>query len=117
MRAFFYGFSKANAAIRWLVVMAGLCLIAYSWVDNKLNYTEVTAVIESKEQICTPNGKKMRCRSGLRVRYTSPADDTRHSAVVVPNSGAKIEEAAKLQPGDQWRILAHDDKPEVLKAE
>jgi hypothetical protein len=117
MRAFFSAFSKTNSLIRSLVVFAGLCLIAYSWVDNKLNYTEVTAIIESTEQICTPNGNKMRCRTGYRVRYTSPADNTRHSAVVIPSSGAKITEAARLHPGDEWRILAHDDKPEILKAE
>lgn len=117
MRAFFSAFAKTNSLIRGLVVFAGLCLIAYSWVDNKLNYTEVTAVVESTEQVCTPNGKKMRCRTGYRVRYTSPADGNRHSALVIPSSGEKIMEATKLQPGDQWRILAHDDKPEALKAE
>jgi len=117
MRAFFVGFLKVNGAIRWLVVFAGLCLIAYSWVDNKLNYTEVTGVVEAVEPVCTQKGTKMRCRTGVRVRFTSPADGVRHSAMVIPSSGQKLLEADKLRPGDEWRILAHDDKPEVLKAE
>ncbi len=117
MRAFFYSFAKVSGVIRMLIVVAGLCLIAYSWADNKLNYTEVSADILGFETVCEEKGKKRICRDGAYVAYRSPADGLMHQGTVIPSSARKSLELTHLKPGDRWTVLAHDDKADVVKVD
>ena len=56
-------------------------------------------------------------RTAVHVRYKSPADGQEHSGVVIPIGSKMSVQAAKFRPGDRWKILAHDDKPDDIKAE
>src|SRR5436190_13473987 len=118
LRAFFRG----GQIVRLLVVCAGLLLLAYSAVDNALNFTKVSAVVEGVEQVCVEKGKPaatavscreanfdrkgMRSYQAVRVRYRSPADGQEHSGSIIPVGSKKAVEATRLKHGDRWTILA-----------
>ena len=38
-------------------------------------------------------------------------------ALPFPTGSKMAVQAAKFRPGDRWKILAHDDKPDDIKAE
>jgi hypothetical protein len=130
VRAFFAGYR----AVRLLIVILGLGLWAVSSLKNALNYTAVVARVERVEQVCRPagvpvqestscatvlansSGKRLFRHTAVHVRYKSPADGQERSGVVFP-IGRKAVQADNLRPGDRWKILAHDDKPDDIKAE
>ena len=131
MRAFLSG----QRIVHLLIVAVGLCLWGYSAANNALNYTKTVAEVERVEDVCVQvgkpletatnclevqadsGGKRMRRYRAVLVRYTSPADGREHRGSVIPIGGQKAVEASHLQPGTRWKILAHDDKPEDIKAE
>jgi hypothetical protein len=130
MRAFLFGFRFVHL----IVVVLGLILLAASSFRNALDYTATQAQVLRVEERCVPTGapmgaatnceearlrfrgKRLRHYTAVHVSYTSPADGRVHNGVLIP-IGRKAVEAAKLRPGDRWKILAHDDKPEDIKAE
>jgi hypothetical protein len=126
-------FLAGRRTVAILVFIAGLILLAVSVVKNAMDYTEVVARVEGLEHVCRPagapieaytdcavavptGGKRLLRHVVVRVPYRSPADDQEHSGVVIPIGGRKAVEAARLRPGDRWKILAHD-KPEDFKVE
>ena len=131
MRAFLAG----QRAVRLLIVILGLGLWGFSSIKNALNYTAVLARVERVEEMCRPagvpiqestncvtalansNGKRLLRHTAVHVRYKSPADGQEHSGVVIPIGSKMALQAAKLRPGDRWKILAHDDKPGDVHAE
>jgi hypothetical protein len=130
MRAFLFGFRFVHL----IVVVLGLILLAASSFRNALDYTATQAQVLRVEERCVPSGapmkaamnceearlrfggKRLRHYTAVHVSYTSPADGRVHNGVLIP-LGRKAVQAAKLRPGDPWKILAHDDKPEDIKAE
>jgi hypothetical protein len=130
MRAFLFGFRFVHL----IVVVLGLILLAGSSLRNALDYTTTQAQVLRVEERCVPSGapmqaatnceearlrfggKRLRHYTAVHVTYTSPADGRVHNGVLIP-IGRKAVEAAKLRLGDRWKILAHDDKPEDIKAE
>ena len=131
MRAFLAG----QRAVKLIMVIVGLVLWGFSSLKNALNYTAVVARVERVEQVCraagvpvkestdcatvlaNSNGKRLFRHTAVHVSYKSPADGQEHRGIVVP-IGSKVEaQAANLRPGDRWKILAHDDKPDDIKTE
>jgi hypothetical protein len=130
MRSVLFGFRFVHL----IVVAVGLILLAASSFRNALDYTATQAQVLRVEERCVPTGapmgaatnceearlrfrgKRLRHYTAVHVSYTSPADGRVHNGVLIP-IGRKAVEAAKLRPGDRWKILAHDDKPEDIKAE
>ena len=131
MRAFLAG----QRAVKLLIVIVGLGAWGFSSVKNALNYTAVVARVERVEEMCRPagvpiqestncatalansNGKRLLRHTAVHVRYKSPADGQEHSGIVIPIGSKMADQAAKFRPGDRWKILAHDDKPDDSKAE
>ena len=130
---------RAILAGRRIVLMltffAGLALWAFSAADNALNYTEVSATVDHIEEVCRPVGEPIetatnaRCveaqhgaagkwwhNQAVHVRYRSPADRQQHTGIILPVGGQSAVDADKLRAGDTWTILAHDDKPQDIKA-
>lgn len=126
-------FSLGRFAVTLLVVLAGSILWIYEWINNSLNYTGVVARVERIESVCAPagtppaeatdcrnwparvNGKKVVMHRVARLRYKSPADSAEHSGTIFLHSGVKSANGKRLQAGDDWKILAHDDQPLVIK--
>jgi hypothetical protein len=128
-------FSLGRHIVTLLTVIVGLLLWAYSALDNALNYTAVKAEVVRVEDVCyTPNaatkittncaeaqarsgGRRVTRRKAVYIRYTSPADGQVHDGIIIPVGGKKAVSVSQLRPGDRWEIMAHDDKPEDVKAE
>jgi hypothetical protein len=120
------------------MILVGLALWGISSIRNAMNYTSVLARVERVEEMCrpagtpiqeatacattglrvpNPNGKRVVRHTAVHVRYKSPADGQEHSGVVIPVGSKMASQVARLRPGDQWKILAHDDKPDDIKTE
>jgi hypothetical protein len=122
-------------AVRLLVVVVGLALWGFSAVKNALTYTEVLAQVERVEEMCRPSGvpiqeatncvaalanskgKRLIRHRAVHVLYKSPADGQEHKGVVIPAGSKMAARAANFRRGDHWKILAHDSKPDDIKAE
>jgi hypothetical protein len=116
-----------------LVLLIGLLLMAYSAVNNALNYTEVEGTVQRVELLCRlrgapderaapcthflgqPETKKLLRNTVVYLRYRSPADGREYDHFVHVVGGQKAVEAARLRSGDRLLILAHNKEPLRVK--
>lgn len=126
--AFFQGMRAAKMLMLLVFGTFAVCGLAYYKIDEVLNYTHVNATFDGLEDLCRRVGGgdtwvpcwniPQQIRNGRETRasfrFVSPADKREHSVVVLisPN---KRDELIRVLPGTIIEILAHDDKPEVVR--
>ena len=126
-------FRMGRLIVAGLMLLVGLLLMAFTAVNNALNYTEVEGTVQRVEKLCRPKGAPVEsavpCRdfgasaSGKKVirntvvylRYRSPADGREYDHFVRVVGGEKAVEAERLRSGDRWMILAHHKEPLRVK--